>query len=157
MQPCKMSDRQVPFNIPQDLKIVCNATSLSICWLVTNIWHKASHLLDCLHGSFTAWICLFTVIKDQIPFGDLYSWIRWTQWQRECCQGRLKLSCIPLWWRSHSIGESDQVHLGWLQGTCYHGNMEIAMNTVSEIKEGMYTMNHVRGDKSCDSRQEDFH
>ena len=67
---CKVSDKQEPFNIPCDLKSMYDEISLPICWLVTNICHMASHLLDHLQGSFTAWIYLFSVIEEQMMLGD---------------------------------------------------------------------------------------
>ena len=65
----QMSMRTGPRSMPCDLKSMCAAASLSICWLVMSIWLSGSHQFESQYGFLTAPMCFDSVIDEQRPFG----------------------------------------------------------------------------------------
>ena len=65
----RTDDRQVPSSMPRLAKSTRAAASLSSRWSVSSIWLSALKRLERCYGSFTALICLDSVIEEQRPFG----------------------------------------------------------------------------------------
>src|SRR5229473_5780952 len=64
-------------SMPHAVKSAWDAAILSSCWLVNNIWPRASYQFEHLHSSLTALMCFDSVIEEHKPLGAPNSWIIW--------------------------------------------------------------------------------